>query len=291
MVEDIEEDIEEVIPQRPLSPWVYRLMGISIFISTALIAGGITWVIKTNQVSKAIDNSLQAFYKSSSESGMRLEQVVVQGRYRTDIKSLRKAVKVKRGEPIFAISLENMRDRVAKLPWVKSVSVRRNLPGVIHLVIKEKEPVAIWQNKGKFAPIDKDGDIIEASVKNLSGLPVVVGEKAPDMASKLFTVLKNEPAMASRVKAAIMISSRRWDLIMDDIKTGITVKLPDKNMEDAWRKLAFYDKEKNLLERRIESVDMRYSDKLVVIPAQSNAKNKLHREIREKIKLMPEQKA
>ena len=98
---------------------------------------------------------------------------------------------------------------------------------------------AIRSYYGKFAPIDKDGEVIEASVKNLSGLPVIVGEKAPDMASQLFEVLKNEPVMASRVKAAIMISSRRWDLIMDDIRTGITVKLPDKNLADAWRKLAF----------------------------------------------------
>lgn len=48
---------------------------------------------------------------------------------------------------------------------------------------------------------------------------------------------------------------------------GIDVRLPEAAPKSAWRRLAVYQREHGLLDKEVESIDMRLADRLIVKPA------------------------
>ena len=52
--------------------------------------------------------------------------------------------------------------------------------------------------------------------------------------------------------------------ILDDIREGITVKLPEENPEEAWKKLLKLDETKGILKRKLTIIDLRLKDKVMV---------------------------
>ena len=94
---------------------------------------------------------------------------------------------------------------------------------------------------------------------------MIVGAGAPENFKNLTEALKDEDAnYISRVKVANYISGRRWNLILDDIRNGITIKLPEENIAQAWKKLAKLDKTKGIFKRKLTIIDLRLPDKIVV---------------------------
>ena len=78
------------------------------------------------------------------------------------------------------------------------------------------------------------------------------------------TFLAQEPELNKRVKAAVRKGLRRWDIMLDDIEKGITVRLPEKDPASAWGRLANLNRAEGLLSRKITLVDLRQPDKLIV---------------------------
>jgi len=95
-------------------------------------------------------------------------------------------------------------------------------------------------------------------------LPTVVGDDAASHATALIDMLAREPELAARVTAAVRVDNRRWNLRIDN---AIDVLLPEANLDAAWARLAAQERANNLLQRDVQSVDMRLPDRLVLRPA------------------------
>ncbi len=203
-------------------------------------------------------------HNTALSADLRLAEVYVRGRDRTTQKELIDVLNVERGMPITAIDIQSSREKIQRLPWVKSVHIERRLPHILYVQIKERTPIAVWQNKGLYRPIDADGQPIETFVKKLNGLPLIVGSDAPERTPELLSFLSQEPSLKDRVKAAIRIGQRRWNVLLDDIEKGITIRLPEKDPASAWGRLANLDRTQKLLSRKITMVDLRQPDKLIV---------------------------
>ena len=74
-------------------------------------------------------------------------------------------------------------------------------------------------------------------------------------------MLAREPQLAARVRAAVWVGDRRWNLQFDN---GVAVKLPADSPQVAWSLLAQLEKQQNLLARDLSVIDMRMPDRLVV---------------------------
>ena len=99
------------------------------------------------------------------------------------------------------------------------------LPDTLVVEIVERRPLALWQHDKKFALIDEEGQVIvRDDVGPFRDLMVVVGEDAPANATALVQMLASEPELMRRVKAAVRVGGRRWNLRLAD---GIDVKLPE----------------------------------------------------------------
>jgi cell division protein FtsQ len=198
----------------------------------------------------------------SARLGLRLEEVLVEGRHETAAKELLAALDLKRGQPILAISPEAARHRLEQLAWIKSATVERVLPGTIHVHLIERTPMALWQRDRKLVLVDRDGQVIlQTGVERFAQLPVLVGDDAPEAAAPLLDLLASEPDLQKRVTAAIRVGERRWNLQLDN---GVNVRLPETDIAQAWAQLANLQRSSNVLGRDVVTIDLRLPDRLVI---------------------------
>lgn len=229
-----------------------------------LVAAVMTYSVQTGLAGLSAERLYQNVLGVTLKTGFVLNDILIEGRENTPLKDLRSVVGLTRGQAILDISPEHLRTRVEALPWVASASVERQLPDVIHIRLNEHDPVALWQNEATFSLINKAGDVILTGgddIKVFSHLPMVVGLGAAKHAAKLLSILRSEPDLYKKVKAAVRVSERRWDIAMLD---GSEIRLPEDLPAQAWARLALYEKEHELFKRKLASVDLRLPDRILI---------------------------
>ena len=196
----------------------------------------------------------------TADVGFSVRQVYVDGRVRTGLEELRAQLGVEIGDPILGVDTEAARARLEQLTWVDQASVVRMLPESLYIRLIERQPLALWQQGGQFAVIDRTGAVIERGLDDARlpaayrHLRVLVGEDAPRHAEALFALLSTEPALSDRVVAATWVGDRRWDLHLDN---QVDVMLPEQDPQTAWRLLAAKARDEALLDRAVRVVDLR----------------------------------
>jgi cell division protein FtsQ len=249
--------------RRPVPRWrriAWRLAGAAVVVLPLL--GGIGWLWHSGLPAKIYGRLSGQLLSASADAGYRLRQVVVEGRQNTPRDQLLAALGVQRGEALMAIDPQALQTRLKQIGWIRAASVERRLPDEIDIRITEAVPAAIWQKSGSFRLIDREGrSISDADIARFARLPVIVGVDAPGHIGELLDMLDREPDLAIRVKAAVWVGERRWNLRFDN---GVDVKLPAESPQAAWSLLARLQREQSLLARDVEVIDMRMPDRLVV---------------------------
>ncbi len=207
------------------------------------------------------------FFETSRQAGFELSSLSISGISRTSRHDVLAVLDVDNGMPILAVDLKKIQERIEVLPWVREVKVSRIFPGDLQVSIIEREPYALWQMNGKVHLIDSDGMIITGrGLQEFSSLPLIVGEGAPKAIGPLVDDFKTTPVLFEKIKTAVFVSNRRWDVIF---KSGIRVKLPEitnenYNSTDAWLRFARLEKEHKFLAREISVIDMRIQGRVTV---------------------------
>lgn len=195
-------------------------------------------------------------------AGLTVEEVRIKGQSRTPLADIRQALDIRPNESIFAVNLDETRQKIESLSWVKEATVARQLPNGIKVDIVERTPLALWQDKGHLWLIDSEGKpLTDQNIAQFSKLPLVVGDGAPQKAATLLGFLKSDPGLYSRIKASVRVSGRRWDLLFAN---GVRVRLPDENESQAYARLASYQRDTQILERDVTIVDLRFPGRLVL---------------------------
>lgn len=240
-------------------PWALPAV---IVVMVSMLSAGAWWTVDSGQAKNWAKQAKWHVIVFSGRLGFTVQDILVEGRHETKQKDLLKAIRLARGAPIFAYDLDAARERVEALPWVRRAVVQRMLPDTIYLRIEERKPLALWQYKRRFSLIDETGSVIaRQSVARFSNLLVVVGQNAPFHAKDVLKVLSAEPDLLKKVKAAVWVGDRRWNI---RLVGGIDVRLPEDNPAGAWQRLAEYDRRHNVLSRDVEVLDLRQPDRLIV---------------------------
>lgn len=205
-------------------------------------------------------------------AGLRVTDVVIEGRANTPEPLLRSALGVSKGDPILAFSVELARQRIETLSWVEHATVERRLPGTVVVFLQERRPFAIWQHQGKFLLIDRNGQqVTNQNVAEFRQLPLVVGAGAPAAAAVLIDALTDRPDLQRRIVAAVRVGERRWNLRLNN---GADVMLPEGHEVEALDRLMQLQQEHALLDRPLAAIDMRLGDRLVVRPKPEDKEKK-----------------
>jgi cell division protein FtsQ len=198
----------------------------------------------------------------SAALGLRVADIRVEGRVTTDRTTILAALGAGPGAPILAVDPALSKRRLEALPWVSSALIERRLPDTLYVRLVERKPLALWQHDGKIQLIDETGAVIPVGrLDRFAKLPLVVGADAARHAAPLLAILAKEPDLAGRVTAAVRVRGRRWNLVLDG---RVDVLLPADDAAAAWATLAHLERSSAILEREVESVDLRLPDRLVV---------------------------
>ena len=246
--------------------WVYRLFGNLVVLLFIALVCGIILTLKNDLVNKRIEEVKENIFDFAGRQGLQLGDIIITGRQMTTQEEILDAVKLNRGDNMLKIDVFAIKKEVEKLPWVKSANVRRSFfLYFVKIDIQEKSVKAIWQINEKFYPLDEDGEVINADFRVKEPILLVVGEGAPENMNRFLKIIaQNDESYLSRIKVANFISQRRWNLILDDIHDGITIKLPEDNIDKVWKKLIKLDETKGILKRKLTIIDLRLPHKIVV---------------------------
>jgi cell division protein FtsQ len=232
-------------------------------VGLAVIAMGVV-LLRNAQPGSSIASVRERIGTLTANAGMRIKDIVIEGRANTPEPLLRAALGVNKGDPIIGFSLEQARMRIEKLPWVAYATVERRLPGTIVVALRERRPFAVWQNQGKYVLIDREGQpVTDEEVSKFRDLPLIVGAGAPEAARVLLDGLTDRPSLQARVVAAMRISETRWNLRM---KNGTDILLPEGHEVEALDRLLALQQDTALLDRPLQTIDMRLGDRLVLRP-------------------------
>lgn len=205
--------------------------------------------------------------------GFRIVNIEVNGADTTPLPVIESALGVAPGDPILGFSLDAAVTRLEQLGPVQTAVIQRALPDKLIINISERAPYAIWQVAGdgdaaKFVVIDKAGNVIanqdaSAAKRREPNLLLLAGTGAPQNAGALMAELTLDPAVKTRVIAAQRVDGLRWNLLL---KNQTLIKLPADNEQAALDQLASLQSSMALLDRPVESIDLRLPGRMIVHP-------------------------
>ncbi|MBI1245917.1 MAG: FtsQ-type POTRA domain-containing protein [Alphaproteobacteria bacterium] len=227
--------------------------------------GGLAWAWTHGAPEMVADMRVdfeRAVLSASARAGLAVNEVRIDGRVESEMRDVRAVIDARKGSPILAFDPYAAKAELEKLPWVRTATVERRLPGTIVVQLDERIPLALWQRHGRFTVIDSEGkEIPGTDPARFANRPVVVGDDAPEHAASLVALLETEPALMKRITAAVRVGARRWNLRLDN---GIDVNLPEANAGAAYERLAQLERENGLIDRNLVAVDLRLPDRLIL---------------------------
>jgi len=233
-------------------------------LGSLLLIGGLVAMVHALSPARTVTTLRDRFGGLAASAGLRVRDVVIEGRATTPEPLLRAALGVSRGDPILGFSVAAARARIESLASVESVAVERRLPATIVVALTERRPVAVWQNQGRFVLIDRAGTVLpDQDPAKATGLPLVVGVGAPAHVAALLDALTAQPALQSHLVAAVRVGDRRWNLRMN---SGADVLLPEDGQDDALKRLASLQQDHAVLDRPLQVIDLRLADRVVLRP-------------------------
>lgn len=160
------------------------------------------------------------------------------------------------------LSVAETRERLERVPLVKSATVRKLYPNELSVTLVEREPHALWQKHGELFVIAADGTVIDSfEDARFAYLPLVVGEEANLRIKEYLALLETAGPLKVRIRAGTLVSGRRWTLKIDN---GIDVRLPEGGVEAALARLNTLEREQGILRKDVIAIDLRMADRVVV---------------------------
>ncbi|MCX8069112.1 MAG: FtsQ-type POTRA domain-containing protein [Thermodesulfovibrionales bacterium] len=212
-----------------------------------------------------------------------VKDIYIYGNQQLKSDDIRTIIKIKKGDKLFGFSLSELYKRLKTYPWIKEAEVRRELTGLLHIKIKEATPIAILNLKDKYYLIDIDGVILEEfSDTRAIFLPLFrdIDPSRHNPAYKealAFVRFINEKKLFSNAGSIQIFGHRPEDLSMRI--DNLTIKIGAGDFEKKLSRLDFVRQE--MIKRNIpaDTIDLRFSNKIIVKPNENieNAKKKATR--------------
>jgi cell division protein FtsQ len=208
------------------------------------------------------DHVKNYIYSITADLGYRVKNVYLEGHRFSNKDDIDKILNLRIDQPILAVDINNLRDKLEKTEWIKHAVIDRQLPDTLYIGIVERNVIALGQHNKKLHLIDEDGSIIKTNnIKPFLSLPIIIGDGAEIHASNILILLKKDPDIYKRITSIIRISERRWNVILDNM---LEIKLPEGNPEEAWNTIIKLNKEHNLLANNNNAIDLRINGKLYI---------------------------
>jgi cell division protein FtsQ len=237
----------------------------ALFLGSAVLYGAIIG----GQTGRLFDAGLNGMGRLAVAVGFGVKRVIVDGQENATDAAITGALAAGPETLMLAFDTDDAKARLEAVPWIRHAQVMRLLPSTLQVVIEEREPYAIWQNRGQTFVVDAEGVVLAPALSQAyPDLPLVVGEGAGKHAAALYATLEPYHELKRKMLAALRVGDRRWTL---KLRTGTEIMLPDGNVEMALQSLTELEQERGVLERDFAAIDLRLLDRITVRMREADA--------------------
>jgi len=184
-----------------------------------------------------------------------LREVVVSGELDHVTRGqLQQAIQQLKGN-FFTVDLNQAINGFERLPWVRSVSLRRHWPNRLDVVLQEQAPLARWEAGGL---VNTYGEVFQGET-GLS-LPLFSGPEgsAPDITRQYLLFARDLEPVHLRPVEVQMSKRRAWELWLDN---GLLLVLGRERSEARLKRfVAVYHSIKGQIPAQTSYIDLRYEN-------------------------------
>jgi len=191
-------------------------------------------------------------------SNLYIQEIKIENNSIIEADKIKKKLSFLHKENLFLLNIRDIEENLKSETFIESFSIKKIYPNMLKLIIVEKKPIAVLQNKKKKFYISNKGNLIDfIDIEKYNDLPIVFGN-GRDFYS-LYQDLQNINFPLETVKSFYLFESGRWDLIMYDDKV---IKLPIKDHLFSLKNFMFSKANSNFNNYKI--FDYRIKDQLIL---------------------------
>ncbi len=211
-----------------------------------------------------------AFAVNLSAHNLNVNDIEVSGNNRLSKADVIRNLNIDRETSLLTLDLGLVNARLKSNPWIKDVSLRKQMPDTLMVRIKEAEPKALLYLKGSAFLVEEEGKTLEeVRDEGTAFLPVIRSESAEknkkeiQEALQLIDALAKKGILSNRESVEIRLNSYGPDMVVD----GVMIKVGYGNYME---KLARWEE----LEPEVAKlgptsyIDLRFRDRVIVKPVE-----------------------
>ncbi len=198
-----------------------------------------------------------------------LKEIVFAGNEHLTDEELKNLAGLKGGESLIAISSNRIFEKMIESPWIRHISVRKEFPDKLHILIREAKPFALLDIKGRLFIIDDRGKMLqELKVTPIPFLPVISGtpfrkKEAFTEALNLVRVIKDLGLLLEKDHIEVIALKPQEITVNLD---GVMVKVGAGDYEDKLLRLIEMEEEIKKRNILVDYIDLRFANRAVVKP-------------------------
>jgi cell division protein FtsQ len=209
------------------------------------------------------------FIATAARSAFVIKTVVFSGNVRLSDDELRSLAGLKGGESLLTLSSAEVYRKISSTPWVRSVMVRKEFPDRLLISVRETEPFALLDMKGRLFIVDEKGKLLEElRESSMPFLPIISGDPFGDKevfseAISLVRAVKETGLLAK--KNRIEIIAHKLNEITVNLD-GLVVKVGADDYEEKLSRLTELEEEIKSRHIPVDYIDLRFANRIVVKP-------------------------
>lgn len=245
-----------------------KLIKIGKFIGIILIISGISWLsIETKKFLK-------------SDSLFQIEGISVEQNSLLDYPEVQKILDSNYNLNIFGLKLLSLKKKLAEIPQLENVVVKRRFPNIVQIKIEEREPVLLLKWENTFYGVDDEGCIFpQLKGKFRWDLPVITGldnrdiEIFPGSSSEslpeIFLALEiNKYFKDSNMNLTLALSEAHFEkfdeIFLYTSNPRLVLRFLENNLEKGFENLSLVLADLDEKVNEIEAIDLRFQEKVFV---------------------------
>lgn len=209
------------------------------------------------------------FVSITVKSVFHVKKVVFTGNEHLTDEELKNLAGLKDSKNLIAITSSKIFEKMIESPWIRSVSIRKEFPDKLHILIKEAEPFALLDIKGHLFIVDDRGKMLqELKDSPIPFLPVISGNPFGEKevfseALNLVRAIKDKGLLFEKDHIGIIAYKPQEMAVNLD---GVVVKVGVGDYEDKLLRLMELEEEIKRRNIHVDYIDLRFANRAVVKP-------------------------
>ncbi|WP_241969879.1 cell division protein FtsQ/DivIB [Pseudidiomarina taiwanensis] len=215
----------------------------------------------------SIATAVWLYYVAMDANQVPLKRLVVQGELQyVSAAEVREQLQQRPLGSFFSAEVDEIRAQLEAMPWVYSVSVRKEWPDLLKVYLREQRPLAHWNAQQRpQAMVNEQGLVFEADKSRLQQpLPYLAGpEHAVAETVKSYRQVLELLELNGFALSSLQLSDRFAVTVV--LESGIELKLGREGLlERVQRFIDLYPEIRDYKDTAVEYIDLRYDTGVAV---------------------------